>query len=105
MIGEKRLFGIIALILVLIAGVMILLNVQSKARVDLITLTAGIGVLYWSYPIYRGKTSILFGWGKTRLGALINLAIGVLTLLIPCGVGGTPTILAILSGILGFLSA
>ena len=105
MIGEKRLFGIIALILGLIAGVLILLNVQSKAGVDLITLIAGIGVLYGSYLIHRGKTSILFGWGKTRLGALINLAIGVLTLLIPGGVGGTPSILAILSGILGFLSA
>ena len=43
--------------------------------------------------------------GETRLGALINLAIGVLTLLIPGGVGGTPSILAIVSGILGFLSA
>ena len=105
MIGEKRLFGLIAFILGLVAGVLILLNVQSKAGVDLITLIAGIGVLYGSYLIYRGKTSILFGWGKTRLGALINLAIGVLTLLIPGGVGGTPSILAILSGILGFLSA
>src|SRR3989475_11604469 len=105
MIGEKRLFGIIALILGLIAGVLILLNVQSKAGVALLTLIAGIGVLYGSYLIYRGKTSILFGWGKTRLGALINLVIGVLTLLIPGGVGGTPSILAILSGVLGFLSA
>ena len=105
MIGEKRLFGIIALILGLIAGVLILLLVQSKGGVDVVTLLAGIGVLYGSYLIYRGKTSTLFGWGKTRLGALINVAIGVLTLLIPGGVGGTPSILAIVSGVLGFLSA
>jgi len=105
MIGEKRLFGIIALILGLVAGVLILLEVQSKGGVDLITLIAGIGVLYGSYLTYRGKTSILLGWGKTRLGALINLAIGVLTLLVPGGVGGYPSILAIVSGILGFLSA
>jgi len=97
--------GIIALVLGLVAGILILLDVQAKGNVNLVTLIAGIGVLYGSYLIYRGKTSILFGWGKTRLGALINLAIGVLTLLIPGGVNGIASILAIVSGILGFLSA
>ncbi len=105
MIGEKRIFGLIALVLGLVAGVLILLDVQANRNVNLMTLIAGIGVLYGSYLIYRGKTSILFGWGKTRLGALINLAIGVLTLLIPGNVGGTASILAIVSGILGFLAA
>jgi len=105
MIGEKRVFGIIALVLGLVAGVLILLDVQTKQNIDLVNVIAGIGVLYGSYLIYRGKTSILFGWGKTRLGSLINLAIGVLTLLIPGGVGGIASILAIVSGILGFLSA
>ena len=105
MIGEKRIFGLVALVLGLVAGVLILLDVQASRNVDLVTLIAGIGVLYGSYLIYRGKTSILFGWGKTRLGALLNLAIGVLTLLIPGGAGGPASILAILSGILGFLSA
>ena len=105
MIREKRIFGIIALVLGLVAGILILLDVQAKGNVNLVTLIAGIGVLYGSYLIYRGKTSILFGWGKTRLGALINLAIGVLTLLIPGGVNGMASILAIVSGILGFLSA
>ncbi len=105
MIGEKRIFGLIALVLGLVAGVLMLFDVQANRNVDLVTLIAGIGVLYGSYLIYRGKTSILFGWGKTRLGALINLAIGVLTLLIPGGVGGIASILAIVSGILGFLSA
>jgi len=104
MIGEKRVFGIIALVLGLVAGVLILLDVQTKQNIDLMKVIAGIGVLYGSYLIYRGKTSILFGW-KTRLGSLINLAIGVLTLLIPGGVGGIASILAIVSGILGFLSA
>ena len=105
MIGEKRLFGLIALILGLEAGVLILLDLQAKHNIDLLNVIAGIGVLYGSYLIYRGKTSILFGWGKTRLGSLINLAIGVLTLLIPGGVGGIASILAIVSGIVGFLSA
>ena len=105
MIGEKRLFGLIALVLGLVAGVLILLDVQAKQNIDLLNVIAGIGVLYGSYLIYRGKTSILFGWGKTRLGSVINLAIGVLTLLIPGGVGGIASVLAIVSGILGFLSA
>src|SRR3989475_11196616 len=101
MIGEKRFFGIIALILGLVAGVLILLNVQSKGNVDLITLIAGIGVLYGSYLIYRGKTSILFGGGKSRLGSLINLAIGVLTLLIPGGAGGMASVLALDRSLVG----
>jgi len=105
MIGEKRLLGLIALILGLVAGVLILLDLQAKQNIDLLNVIAGIGVLYGSYLIYRGKTSILFGWGKTRLGSVINLAIGVLTLLIPGGVGGIASVLAIVSGILGFLSA
>ena len=105
MIGEKRLFGLIALILGLVAGVLILLDLQAKQNLDLLNVIAGIGVLYGSYLIYRGKTSNLFGWGKTRLGSVINLAIGVLTLLIPGGVGGIASVLAIVSGILGFLSA
>ena len=105
MVGEKRLFGLIALVLGLVAGVLILLDLQAKQNIDLLNVIAGIGVLYGSYLIYRGKTSILFGWGKTRLGSVINLAIGVLTLLIPGGVGGIASVLAIVSGILGFLSA
>ena len=105
MIGEKRLFGLIALILGLVAGALILLDLQAKQNIDLLNVIAGIGVLYGSYLIYRGKTSILFGWGKTRLGSVINLAIGVLTLLMRGGVGGIASVLAIVSGILGFLSA
>ncbi len=48
---------------------------------------------------------ILFGWGKARLGAWINLIIGVATLLLHGGVGGTESILAIVSGVLGLLAA
>src|SRR2546430_16514985 len=102
MIGEKRLFGLIALVLGLVAGVLILLDVQAKQSIDLVNVIAGIGVLYGSYLIYRGKTSILFGLGKTRLGSLINLAIGVLTLLIPGGCAGVTLIAAIVIGILRF---
>jgi len=89
MIGEKRIFGLIAFVFGLVAGILILLDVQANQNVNLVTLIAGIGVLYGSYLIYCGKTSILFGCGKTRLGSLINLAIGVLTLLIPGGVGAS----------------
>src|SRR5438093_12080835 len=105
MIGEQRLFRLIALILGLVAGVLIRLDLQAKQNIELLNVIGGIGVLYGSYLIYRGKTSILFGWGKTRLGSVINVAIGVLTLLILGGVGGIASVLAIVSGILGFLSA
>jgi len=45
------------------------------------------------------------GWAKTRMGALINLVVGIATLIIPGGVGGTASILAIVSGVLGLLAA
>src|SRR2546428_12233199 len=104
MIGEKRLFGLIALVLGLVAGVLILLDVQAKQNINLLNLIAGIGVLYGSYLIYRGKTGLFLGWGKTRLSSLINLEIRVFTLLFPGGVGGLASTLPIVAGILGFLS-
>ncbi len=73
--------------------------------VSLLSAVIGLAILYGSYLIYRGKTSLLFGWGKTRLGAWINLILGFVTLIAPGGVGGTPSILAIVSGILGLLAA
>jgi hypothetical protein len=36
---------------------------------------------------------------------MINLVIGLVTLVLPGGVGGTASILAIVSGVLGFLAA
>jgi hypothetical protein len=36
---------------------------------------------------------------------MINLVIGLATLVLPGGVGGTASILAIVSGVLGFLAA
>ncbi len=105
MMGEKRIFGILAMVLGLIAGVLILVAAQAGKAVDLLEVVVGLAVLYGSYLIFRGKTSLLFGWAKTRLGAMINLAVGVITLIVPGGVGGTPSILAIVSGILGFLAA
>jgi hypothetical protein len=105
MIGEKRLFGLLAMVLGLLAGILILLGAQVNAGVDLLDLVIALAVLYGSYLIYRGKTGLLFGWGKTRLGAMINLSLGVITLLVPGGVQGTESILAIVSGVLGLLAA
>ncbi|SRR5712691_374967 len=105
MIGEKRLFGIIALILGLIAGVLILLNVQSKGSVDLITLIAGIGVLYGSYLIDRGKNEHPLRLGEDPPRGIDQPRDRSVDPTDPGGVGGTPSILAILSGILAFLSA
>lgn len=103
--SQKRLFGLIAMAVGLIAGLLILLDATSARVLSLLSVGVGLGVLYGSYLIYRGKTSLLFGWGQTRVGAWINLILGVLTLIVPGGVGGIASILAILSGILGLLSA
>jgi hypothetical protein len=101
---EKRLFALIALGLGVAAAILIL-SASTQGSVDVRGLVAGLGVLYGSYLIFRGKTSLLLGWAKTRTGAIINLVIGLVTLFLPGGVGGTASILAIVSGVLGFLAA
>jgi hypothetical protein len=105
MLTEKRILALVALVAGLAAGILVLAAVADRRAVDLFGLAAGVGILYGSYLIYRGKTSLLFGWAKTRLGAFINLGIGLVTLLVPGGVGGTPAILALVSGVLGLLAA
>jgi hypothetical protein len=105
MMTEKRVLALIALVAGLGAGILILLAATGGRSVDLLGLAAGIGVLYGTYLIYRGKSSLLFGWAKTRMGAFINIGIGILTLLVPGGIGGTPAILALVSGVLGLLAA
>src|SRR5437773_7723826 len=105
MIGEKRIFALLALILGIIAAALILSAATRGSSLDELGLLVGLGVLYGSYLIFRGKTSLLMGRAKTRMGAVINLVLGVATLVIPGGVGGTASILAIVSGVLGLLAA
>jgi hypothetical protein len=104
MLGEKRLFALIALGLGVAAAILIL-SASTQGSVDVLGLVAGLGVLYGSYLIFRGKTSLLLGWAKTRTGAIVNLVIGLVTLFLPGGVGGTASILAMVSGVVGFLAA
>ncbi|HYS73798.1 MAG TPA: hypothetical protein VEO96_07455 [Thermoplasmata archaeon] len=103
--SEKRILGLIAALVGLVAGILILIAATAGQGVSLLTAVVGLGVLYGSYLIYRGETSRLFGLGKARLGAWINLIIGVATLLLHGGVGGTESILAIVSGVLGLLAS
>ncbi len=107
--SEKRILGLIAALVGLVAGILILIAATAGQGVSLLTAVVGLGVLYGSYLIYRGKTGLPFGWGfgwgKARLGAWINLIIGVATLILHGGVGGTESILAIVSGVLGLLAA
>jgi len=105
MIGEKRIFALLALILGIIAAALILTAATRGSSLEVLGLLVGLGVLYGSYLIFRGKASLLMGWAKTRMGAVINLVLGVATLVIPGGVGGTASILAIVSGVLGLLAA
>lgn len=105
MIGERRILALLALFLGLIAAALIMSESAGGPTLDVLGLLAGLGVLYGSFLIFRGKTSLLMGWAKARTGALINLAIGLGTLLLPGGVGGNASILAIVSGVIGFLSA
>ena len=104
MVGEKRLFALIAFGLGALAAILIL-SASTQGRVDVLGLIAGLGVLYGSYLVVRGKSALLLGWAKTRTGAILNLVIGLVTLVLPGGIGGTASILAIVSGVLGFLAA
>src|SRR2546430_11931319 len=105
MIGEKRIFALLGLILGIIAAALMLSESTQGHYLDVLRLLAGLVVLYGSYLIFRGKTSLLMGWSKTRMGALINLVVGIATLIIPRGVGVTASILAIVSGEIGALVA
>ena len=102
---EKRILGIIAMLLGLAAGILILISATSVQRIPILDVAVGLGILYGSYLIYRGKTSLLFGRSKARFGSWITLGLGAITFLIPGGVGGTPSILAVAGGILGLLSS
>jgi len=103
---DKRLLALLGALLGLVAGVLILAGAAAgRGGIEILGVLAGLGVLYGSYLIYRGKTSLLFGWGKARLGAWINLILGVGTLILHGGVGGTESILAIVSGVLGLFAA
>jgi hypothetical protein len=103
-ISEKRFLGLLALGLGLIAGIL-MLSASVAARSNLIGIVAALGLLYGSYLIYRGKLALLMGWAKTRMGSAINLIIGIATFVIPGGAGGTLSVLAVASGVLGLLSA
>lgn len=105
MVAEKRLFALLAPVLGLAGAVLILLEAASGRSVNILGLVVGLGILYGSYLIFRGRTSLLFGRAKGRTGAWINLVLGILTLVIPGVVGGTAAILAILSGVLGLIAS
>src|SRR5437763_13066348 len=105
MIGEKRIFALLALILGIIAAALILSAATRGSSLDVLGLLVGLGVLYGSYLIFRGKTSLLMGWAKTRTGAVINLVPGVATWVIPAGVGGTASRPASVRGVLGTWAA
>jgi drug/metabolite transporter (DMT)-like permease len=104
MIGEKRIVALLAMVLGIVAAALILSVSARGPSPDVVDLLAGLAVLYGSYLIFRGKTSLIFRRTKTRTGALINLVIGVLTLIRPGGVGGIGSVLAIGSGVLGLLA-
>lgn len=95
--------GLLGLLLGLLAALLVLLSILNVGRnttinlefvLDrLVSVVLGVGLLFGSILIYRGKYSS---------GGIANLVLGVVVLIIgPSSVGG---ILAIISGILGILA-
>src|SRR5438132_11667009 len=105
MIGEKRIFALLALILGIIAAALILSAATRGSSLAVLGLLVGLGVLYGSYLIFGGKTSLLMGWAKTRTVAVINFVLVVATFIIPGGFGATASIRAIVIGLVGKLTA
>src|SRR5947208_16377280 len=97
MLGMKRIFALLGLAIGLIAAAL-MLSASARGSLYILGILAGLGLLYGRYLIFRGKTSLLFGWAKTRTGAVINLVLGVRTLLSPGGVGRTASTRATVSG-------
>ena len=102
--SEKRILGIMAMFAGVAAAILIFISATAARGFSVLQVVVGLGVLYGSYLIYRGKTSLVFGRSRARFGSWINLILGVATFVVPGGVGGTPSILAMASGILGLLS-
>lgn len=101
----RRLFASVAMVLGLVAGLWILSGVVDSSNVELLEVLAGLGVLYGTYLLFRGSTGVLFRGTRARTGALINLVIGVATLIVPGGAGGYASLLAIASGFLGLIGS
>lgn len=99
----KNFLGLGAVALGLAGGLLILAG-SISGSLGLLGVLLSLGVFYGTYLMYRGRSGILFRGTRTRTGAFINLAIGILTLLVPGGVGDTVAIVIVLSGILGLLA-
>src|SRR5207237_1039590 len=69
MLGMKRIFALLGLAIGLIAAAL-MLSASARGSVYILGILAGLGLLYGSYLIFRGKTSLLFGCAKTRTRAL-----------------------------------
>jgi len=100
---EKRILAILGLLFGLLAGLLVLVGALTFGRnqpIDLallferlVTLVLGIAILFGSVLIYRGTYSG---------GGLVNLIMGVVVFLVSRDT--LAAVLAIVSGVLGFLA-
>ncbi len=100
---EKRVLALLAMLIGLIAGLLILVNALDLGRGNLdlnrilnagVAALLGIAILVGSLLIYRGKY---------RSGGIINIILGIVTILLSLSTTGA--ILAIVSGVVGLVAS
>src|SRR5256885_14092116 len=69
MIGEKRIFVLLALILGIIAAALILSAATRGSSLDVLGLLVGLGVLYGSYLIFPREDEPAHGLGEDADGS------------------------------------
>lgn len=103
--SEKRILALLGFLLGLLSGVLILVGAFRLGRNEAIELALvlsrvveiviAVVILLASLLIYRGKSSV---------GGLVNLVVGIVALFLP-GIGVTEAVLAIVSGLLGIVAS
>ena len=103
--SEKRILALLGFLLGLLSAVLIVVgavNPGGNPTIDLafvverlVEIVLAVVILLGSLLIYRGKSSS---------GGLVNLVVGLVALFLP-GIGDTEAVLAIVSGILGFVAS
>ena len=101
---EKRLLALLAMLIGLVGGLLVLVDALDVGRGQLtlslaadavIAAILGVAILAGTLLIYRGKYSS---------GGIVNILLGIVILILP-RTSTTGGILAIVSGVVGFVAA
>lgn len=102
--SEKRLLGLLAVLLGVLGGILLLAEALDFVRrpFDIDRVVGALGVAILGFAILIG-TAIIYG-GRYRSGGILNVILGVLALVFSRS-SNIGAIVAIVSGVLAFLAS